>query len=133
MIRRPPRSTLFPYTTLFRSVRHAAAQHHAVRIEDVDQRREGATGAILVSSQRRCRARVAARRGPYDLAARQRETGMLGVVALERGAGQPGFDAAALAAITGRTGPLLGTGPGERIVPPLTGDEVRAQQAPAVH
>src|SRR3712207_7121318 len=35
MIRRPPRSTLFPYTTLFRS---AAARHHrevigAVRIE----------------------------------------------------------------------------------------------------
>src|SRR5256885_2435327 len=29
MIRRPPRSTLFPYTTLFRSVRHpdAARQH----------------------------------------------------------------------------------------------------------
>src|SRR6266496_2808086 len=25
MIRRPPRSTLFPYTTLFRSVRHRAA------------------------------------------------------------------------------------------------------------
>src|SRR2546430_4184336 len=25
MIRRPPRSTLFPYTTLFRSVQHAAA------------------------------------------------------------------------------------------------------------
>src|SRR3712207_8962222 len=30
MIRRPPRSTLFPYTTLFRSVRHArgAGDHH---------------------------------------------------------------------------------------------------------
>src|SRR2546430_12219041 len=27
MIRRPPRSTLFPYTTLFRS--HAPADHHA--------------------------------------------------------------------------------------------------------
>src|SRR5256885_11239508 len=26
MIRRPPRSTLFPYTTLFRSVRHAGQQ-----------------------------------------------------------------------------------------------------------
>src|SRR5256885_5119594 len=26
MIRRPPRSTLFPYTTLFRSVREAGAQ-----------------------------------------------------------------------------------------------------------
>src|SRR2546429_683135 len=25
MIRRPPRSTLFPYTTLFRSMQHAAA------------------------------------------------------------------------------------------------------------
>src|SRR6266487_6067442 len=27
MIRRPPRSTLFPYTTLFRSRRHAGPQH----------------------------------------------------------------------------------------------------------
>src|SRR5258708_8796876 len=28
MIRRPPRSTLFPYTTLFRSVCHAGGHHH---------------------------------------------------------------------------------------------------------
>src|SRR5258707_11641454 len=28
MIRRPPRSTLFPYTTLFRSRRHAGAADH---------------------------------------------------------------------------------------------------------
>src|SRR3712207_7799991 len=28
MIRRPPRSTLFPYTTLFRSPRHAAGHTH---------------------------------------------------------------------------------------------------------
>src|SRR3712207_8291014 len=27
MIRRPPRSTLFPYTTLFRSRQHAVLQH----------------------------------------------------------------------------------------------------------
>src|SRR3712207_8554642 len=27
MIRRPPRSTLFPYTTLFRSLRHSFATH----------------------------------------------------------------------------------------------------------
>src|SRR3712207_6970101 len=27
MIRRPPRSTLFPYTTLFRSSQHVAEQH----------------------------------------------------------------------------------------------------------
>src|SRR5260370_32334626 len=29
MIRRPPRSTLFPYTTLFRSARAFAHRHHA--------------------------------------------------------------------------------------------------------
>src|SRR2546426_2340954 len=29
MIRRPPRSTLFPYTTLFRSVGHADVRHFA--------------------------------------------------------------------------------------------------------
>src|SRR5256885_17158167 len=28
MIRRPPRSTLFPYTTLFRSLGFVAARHH---------------------------------------------------------------------------------------------------------
>src|SRR6266487_4710214 len=28
MIRRPPRSTLFPYTTLFRSVEKPASAHH---------------------------------------------------------------------------------------------------------
>src|SRR5258708_20570047 len=48
MIRRPPRSTLFPYTTLFRSIKaakmlvvrvlHPAPAHHFVRqVEDVLQ------------------------------------------------------------------------------------------------
>src|SRR5256885_16586761 len=32
MIRRPPRSTLFPYTTLFRSRRRAAQQGRQVRL-----------------------------------------------------------------------------------------------------
>src|SRR2546425_4618416 len=31
MIRRPPRSTLFPYTTLFRSLRVLGAEHPLVR------------------------------------------------------------------------------------------------------
>src|SRR3712207_7188528 len=37
MIRRPPRSTLFPYTTLFRSVLHldAVPEHHPVVDHDV--------------------------------------------------------------------------------------------------
>src|SRR5688572_32435042 len=33
MIRRPPRSTLFPYTTLFRSRRRAVAHRAAGRVE----------------------------------------------------------------------------------------------------
>src|SRR2546422_7386284 len=35
MIRRPPRSTLFPYTTLFRSL-HAVAAEHALPEIDVE-------------------------------------------------------------------------------------------------
>src|SRR2546425_3435158 len=38
MIRRPPRSTLFPYTTLFRSPQRVRAQHlehHAVHLDAI--------------------------------------------------------------------------------------------------
>src|SRR2546422_2747109 len=35
MIRRPPRSTLFPYTTLFRSRVHPAGQRRTVNEDDV--------------------------------------------------------------------------------------------------
>src|SRR2546427_9927551 len=45
MIRRPPRSTLFPYTTLFRSLQsgtRAPLERPAVRITDIaDQSRHG--------------------------------------------------------------------------------------------
>src|SRR5215510_15731550 len=39
MIRRPPRSTLFPYTTLFRSVRRGAGIHAGL-VGDVDRHPE---------------------------------------------------------------------------------------------
>src|SRR5947209_10843355 len=46
MIRLPPRSTLFPYTTLFRSVGHAALAQLLLdlvaRVEDVPRERGGA-------------------------------------------------------------------------------------------
>src|SRR2546422_5214071 len=42
MIRRPPRSTLFPYTTLFRSRREARLERR-----DVDERLEGGAGLAL--------------------------------------------------------------------------------------
>src|SRR5258708_10947936 len=35
MIRRPPRSTLFPYTTLFRSLQHDVARTFQLRFDDV--------------------------------------------------------------------------------------------------
>src|SRR2546425_12405854 len=38
MIRRPPRSTLFPYTTLFRSLAQLAARHDVVAITLDDPR-----------------------------------------------------------------------------------------------
>src|SRR3712207_7085304 len=44
MIRRPPRSTLFPYTTLFRSEVRA----HRVRVDDVRHDRVGRWQLILV-------------------------------------------------------------------------------------
>src|SRR3989442_10909269 len=51
MIRRPPRSTLFPYTTLFRSHRH----HHELAIERLDHlrpfERHGVVGEQLVRSE----------------------------------------------------------------------------------
>src|SRR2546430_3601988 len=59
MIRRPPRSTLFPYTTLFRSrraarqlVAYGRAAHPAVRL---DERRD--FGVVRHHAQRRARGR----------------------------------------------------------------------------
>src|SRR5436305_7833626 len=44
MIRRPPRSTLFPYTTLFRS-RDRSSEEWGRRCRDCRRRRGGDTGA----------------------------------------------------------------------------------------
>src|SRR3712207_8821201 len=51
MIRRPPRSTLFPYTTLFRSLRHGLdrADLHALRfrlVPGLPRRDAAARGAV---------------------------------------------------------------------------------------
>src|SRR5256885_12039626 len=47
MIRRPPRSTLFPYTTLFRSVHRVAAGGATSPPDPLSARRRGGTWAIL--------------------------------------------------------------------------------------
>src|SRR3712207_7057638 len=46
MIRRPPRSTLFPYTTLFRSGRAAAARRAPPRPRGRDARHGGDAAAV---------------------------------------------------------------------------------------
>src|SRR2546426_7664571 len=45
MIRRPPRSTLFPYTTLFRSAAEAGVVRHVLRLHAVQH--ELPAGAVL--------------------------------------------------------------------------------------
>src|SRR5258708_31786580 len=45
MIRRPPRSTLFPYTTLFRSHRQVRAQPPAVGVPPASSTGPGISGA----------------------------------------------------------------------------------------
>src|SRR3712207_7261739 len=44
MIRRPPRSTLFPYTTLFRSARTQCRDHHAAAEDGEGSERPGGAG-----------------------------------------------------------------------------------------
>src|SRR3712207_7096287 len=48
MIRRPPRSTLFPYTTLFRSIAEHAHALIGVRVEEVLEEPGSTGGAVLV-------------------------------------------------------------------------------------
>src|SRR5258708_11733233 len=50
MIRRPPRSTLFPYTTLFRSLGYAAAAQDSARQGNgrCGKRAAGASGSHIV-------------------------------------------------------------------------------------
>src|SRR5258708_24496247 len=52
MIRRPPRSTLFPYTTLFRSVELRRARGEAVEIADLDVRHFGEDHRLNIAPER---------------------------------------------------------------------------------
>src|SRR5438094_998025 len=68
MIRRPPRSTLFPYTTLFRSVRQAAADAaHRLGL-DRSNARQGPPIARL--DYERSEEHTSELQSPYDLVCR---------------------------------------------------------------
>src|SRR3712207_8219759 len=51
MIRRPPRSTLFPYTTLFRSAKELSSIQHEV--ENIRRRKTEREDELLVLMERR--------------------------------------------------------------------------------
>src|SRR3712207_7886459 len=77
MIRRPPRSTLFPYTTLFRSRPPGVRLDHRRRLGERDRRRRLAPrpGGAPARLRRPLRRRLtAARHGPpFSVAARRSE------------------------------------------------------------
>src|SRR2546426_3813725 len=68
MIRRPPRSTLFPYTTLFRSRRDVHREYHVL-----DLRGHGYEPPLLVHHGRRRRRQGGERRPVRDGAGRSEE------------------------------------------------------------
>src|SRR2546430_9117645 len=87
MIRRPPRSTLFPYTTLFRSIRAAAASlsrcarplHRVivaswVRLKAIGLRSEEHTSELQSQSNLVCRLLLEKKKTIKDSNHTQRET-----------------------------------------------------------
>src|SRR3989442_5322265 len=61
MIRRPPRSTLFPYTTLFRSVAHARAIPANAQVSEIHGSHAGPSTWWLATAARRPSASVSTR------------------------------------------------------------------------
>src|SRR2546426_7561377 len=74
MIRRPPRSTLFPYTTLFRSLQPVRKSIHAadVRVEQVD-RLEAFTADFRIEIQATGLEAAHLQDGEHDLRRRSEE------------------------------------------------------------
>src|SRR5260221_9947798 len=73
MIRRPPRSTLFPYTTLFRSVRgeaSAGAQVLDVRGQHQHAEKVGVAGAVHVVEGKRSEEHTSELQSHSDLVCR---------------------------------------------------------------
>src|SRR3712207_9334127 len=73
MIRRPPRSTLFPYTTLFRSVLDRTPRSSGVRRGGLPGRRRRAAAAAVVAGGDEA---VANRRAVHDLRDREEVVGL---------------------------------------------------------
>src|SRR2546422_6505132 len=86
MIRRPPRSTLFPYTTLFRSVPHPDGRIKAMRLTSKGRRALEVARPLWTQAQ----ARVLREVGTKSWADAQRRLAYLFHVAVERQGPRPG-------------------------------------------
>src|SRR5436189_5566512 len=91
MIRRPPRSTLFPYTTLFRSARDAANFGFGTLVRWGLNRRAGGQGRALRGGGRRPRRWQVTRNGRAGTRPRldQHRTAMQFNEALDQGQAEP--------------------------------------------
>src|SRR2546425_10373758 len=90
MIRRPPRSTLFPYTTLFRSSRRAAARAPAAGRRPRRPRRSGRGAALPLEPPRHGRRLVHEEPIEPELAGRLGELGEVHWLAYVAVWAQPG-------------------------------------------
>src|SRR5438105_3575895 len=114
-------------------VRHPAAEYDRIRIEYVDQVRQRARKPLFVTPHRLLAACIAARGSCLDVDGCQPQSRRRRIVALEPRTGEERFDAAGVAAKTSSTRPLVIGGPWQRIVAPLAGDSVRADEHISVH
>src|SRR2546426_5292587 len=99
MIRRPPRSTLFPYTTLFRSHRRTTGIDEILR----------ATAEVGERDFAHVDAEVVIERGE-DVAELDRPVRCLAAEAISRANHLPGLHAAAGQQSAGNTRPMIATG-----------------------
>src|SRR5256885_6413261 len=70
MIRRPPRSTLFPYTTLFRSLAHADRAPDAFAVAALDQHAGARAGAGVALEDARSEEHTSELQSPCNLVCR---------------------------------------------------------------
>src|SRR5256885_10082689 len=70
MIRRPPRSTLFPYTTLFRSARYAQALQEVARHVQVDGVGDVALADVVADQLERSEEHTSELQSPCNLVCR---------------------------------------------------------------
>ena len=109
-------------------LRQSPAQHNRLRIQYVDNAGQGAGQTSFVTLQGRLGNRITGHRRSSDYRDTIGFTTVQPVITHQPGTGQPGFDTTMLSTIAGRSRQLAITGPGQRIMTPLTGNAIRTTE-----